>query len=179
MAKIIEKILIALAAIIAIPFVVALFVNKNFVVDREIIINKPKAEVFDYTKHLKNQLNYSKWFSIDPQMKTRYTGTDGTVGFVMRWASNNQDVGKGEQEIKDIKEGDRIDVEIRMFEPFRSTDAAYTTTEAVAQNQTRVKWVYLGNTPYPMNLLGCLCMNKIGENIETGLLNLKNILEGR
>ena len=48
-------ILIVLLIIIAIPLVVALFVKKSYSVERETIIDKPRAEVFNYIKFLKNQ----------------------------------------------------------------------------------------------------------------------------
>ncbi len=50
--KNLKKIFAVIAIIIAIPLVVALFVKKDYVVEREIIINKPKAEVFEYIKFL-------------------------------------------------------------------------------------------------------------------------------
>src|SRR5690606_7302599 len=102
--KIVKKILIVLAIIIAIPLIIALFVKKDYAVQREVTIDKPKQEVFDYIKYLKNQDNYSKWNKIDPEMKKSYKGTDGTVGFISRWESNKKEVGWGEQEIKKITE---------------------------------------------------------------------------
>ena len=83
--KNLKKIFAVIAIIIAIPLVVALFVKKDYVVEREIIINKPKAEVFEYIKFLKNQDNYSKWNMMDPDMKKTYQGTYGTVGFISAW----------------------------------------------------------------------------------------------
>ena len=72
-------------------------------------------EVFDYVKYLKNQDNFSKWASMDPDMQKTYRGTDVTVGFVSAWASDNPDVGVGEQEIKAITAGQRIDFELRFI----------------------------------------------------------------
>jgi len=175
--KTLKRVAIVLLILLSLPFLSALFLPRKFVIEREVVIKKPKQEVFDYVKHLKNQEKYSKWALIDPKMKTSYRGTDGTVGFVMAWESNNQDVGKGEQEITKIAEGDRVDVEIRISEPFQSVDPAYTATEAVADDQTRVKSVYLGKMPYPMNLLCGYVQNKIGEDMATGLTTLKNLLE--
>ena len=86
-------------------------------------------------------------------MKKTYSGTDGTVGFVSAWESDNKDVGIGEQEIKKITEGERIDFELRFFEPFESTDPAYMTTESVSENQTKVKWGFNGHMDYPMNIM--------------------------
>jgi hypothetical protein len=44
-------------------------------------------------------------------------GTDGMVGFVYARGGNDQ-AEKGEQEIKNITEGERIDVEVRFIKPF-------------------------------------------------------------
>lgn len=174
-----KKILIAIVIIIAIPLVIALFVKKDYSVEREITINKPKQEVFNYVKYLKNQDNYSKWATMDPNMKKTYRGTDGTVGFVSAWESDKDDVGTGEQEIKKITEGERIDFELRFIKPFEATEPAYMTTESVSENQTKVKWGFSGHISYPMNIM-MLSMDfekMIGDDLETGLLNLKSKLE--
>ena len=116
---------------------------------------------------------------IDPAMKKEFRGTDATVGFVSSWESTNKDVGKGEQEIKGIKDGERIDYEIRFIEPFASTSSAFMSTEAVSENQTKVKWNFHGVMPYPMNLMQLVMdMDKaIGGDLLTGLTNLKKLLE--
>ncbi|WP_244270376.1 SRPBCC family protein [Christiangramia echinicola] len=119
--NILKKILIVLVVIIAIPLILALFVPKSYEVERNIIIDQPKQEVFNYVKYLKNQDNYSKWASMDPDMEKTYSGTDGTVGFVSAWNSENEEVGKGEQEIVKLEDGERIDFELRFYEPFEST----------------------------------------------------------
>lgn len=164
---------------IAIPLITALFVKKEYVVEREIIINKPRLNVFKYLLYLKNQDNYSNWAKMDSEMKKSYRGIDGTVGFVSAWESNKKDVGKGEQEIIKITEGERIDYELRFFEPFKSTAPAYLITESVSDNQTKVKWGFNGHMNYPMNLL-LLFINfekMIGDDLASGLYNLKTELE--
>ena len=107
--KILKTIGITLAVIIGAFLLVALFVKKDYAVKREITISKPNQQVFEYIKYLKNQDNYSKWNMMDPAMTKTYSGTDGTVGFVAAWDSQNENVGKGEQEIKGITEGERMD----------------------------------------------------------------------
>lgn len=174
-----KKILIIVLVIIAIPFVVAVFVPKDYSVEREIIISKPKQEVFEYVKYLKNQENYSKWATMDPDMKKTYRGTDGTVGFVSAWESENEDVGTGEQEIIKITEGERIDFELRFIKPFESTSPAFMTTESISDNQTNVKWGFNGHMNYPMNLT-MLFMDfekMIGDDLQAGLSKLKTELE--
>lgn len=177
--KILKRILIAVVIIIAIPLITALFVKGDYAVERETSISKPKQMVFDYIKFIKNQNNYSVWNMKDPNSKMDYTGTDGTVGFISAWDSEMKDVGKGEQEIKKITEGERVDMELRFKKPMESTDYAYMTTEAIDSTQTKVKWGFNGKMPYPFNFM-CLFMNMdkmLGPDLQTGLDNLKGILE--
>ncbi len=94
---------------------------------------------------------------------------NGTVGFISSWDSEQKNVGKGEQEIKNIKEGERIDYEIRFIKPFESTAPAYMITEG-ASNQTKVKWGFQSRMPYPMNLMMVFMdiPGMIGEDLQTG-----------
>jgi uncharacterized protein YndB with AHSA1/START domain len=177
--KILKNILIAIIIIIAIPLIIALFVQKEYAVVREITISKPKQEVFDYIKYLKNQDVYSKWATMDPEMEKTYRGEDGTVGFVSAWNSKKDDVGVGEQEIIKITEGERIDFELRFISPFEAVEPAYMTTTSVGENETKVQWGFSGHMDYPMNLM-MLFMDfeqMIGDDLATGLSKLKTVLE--
>lgn len=177
--KIAKRILIALAIIVAIPLIAALFINGDYKLEREVIIKKPKQVVFDYVKLIKNQNNFSVWNMKDPNSKMNYTGTDGTVGFISSWESQMREVGTGEQEILKIEEGSRIDVELRFTKPMTMKDNAYMVTEAIDSTQTKVKWGFFGTSPYPMNFT-CLFMDMdkmIGPDLQKGLDNLKVILE--
>lgn len=177
--KMLKKILLVIAIVIAIPLIIALFVKTEYAVQKEITINKPKQLVFDYIVLLKNQDYFSKWANMDPHMKKTYTGTDGTVGFISAWESTNEEVGTGEQEIKKITEGERIDFELRFIKPFEATESAFMTTESISENETKVVWGFNGHMPYPMNIM-MLFMNieeMIGGDLQTGLENLKAELD--
>lgn len=175
----IKKLSILLAAIIAVPFILALFVKNDYSVERDVIINKPNAEVFNYIKQLKNQNKYSKWASIDPNMTKTFSGTDGTVGFISAWDSKNEEVGKGEQEIIAITPEKRVDYELRFLSPFESTSPAFMETSALTLETTKVTWGFEGSMDYPMNLLFLFMDFEqiIGDDLQTGLDNLKSILE--
>lgn len=177
--KMLKTILFTILGIVALALIAALFIKKEYAVEKEITINKPKAEVFEYIKLLKNQNNYSAWAKLDPNMKKEYKGTDGTVGFVSAWDSENGDAGKGEQEIKKIADGERIDYELRFIEPIKSTDIAYMTTQSIDSTHTKVKWGFQGKMVYPTNLmLAFMNINEmIGKDLTDGLTNLKSILE--
>ncbi|HEY1024399.1 MAG TPA: SRPBCC family protein [Sphingobacteriaceae bacterium] len=176
--KIIKSILIVIVGIVAVALIAALFIKKEYAVERDIVINRPEAEVFTYIKQLRNQDHFSVWATRDPNMKKEYRGTDGTVGFISAWEGNDE-VGKGEQEIKKITEGERIDYELRFIEPFQATDDAYMTTDSISENQTQVKWGFSGKMDYPMNLM-LLFMDMeemLGGDLKTGLEKLKTQLE--
>jgi hypothetical protein len=134
--------------------------------------------VFNYIKYLKNQAQFSKWVMMDPNLKQEFRGTDGTVGFVAAWEGNKR-AGKGEQEIRKITEGERLDVEVRFIKPFEGIANTPFTTESVAAGQTKVKWGMSSRMKYPMNIM-LLFMNfdkTLGNDIQISLGNLKRILE--
>jgi len=173
------KLLYIIIGIVLIPFVVALFLKKEYTVVRSVEVNKPIGQTFGYLKLLKNQDDFSSWAEKDPNMKTMYTGNDGEVGFVSRWESEDKDVGVGEQEIVKITEGERIDYEMRFYKPFEATDSSYITTKSLSENKTEVVWGFQGKMNYPMNLmLLFMDMDKtIGTEFESSLGKLKTILE--
>lgn len=173
--KTIKKILIILVVIIAIPLIAALFVKREFTSERKITINKPRQEVFDYIKYLKNQKNYDVWHKMDPNVKITTKGTDGAVGFVSAW--DGEKVGKGEQEITNIVEGERIDTKLRFKTPFESEASCYMLTEAIGAHQTVVKWGISGKSPYPFNLMSLFF--DMGNDFDEGLKGLKTVLENQ
>jgi hypothetical protein len=170
---------LSIVGIVALVLIVALFINGKYAVEREVKINKSKQEVYDYVKYLKNQDNFSVWAKADPAMKKEFAGEDATVGCMASWDSENPDVGKGEQKIVKIAEGERIDYELHFIEPFESTDYAYLTTTSVNDSVTSVKWGFHGEMKYPMNLM-MLFMDMeamLAPDLQNGLNNLKGILE--
>jgi uncharacterized protein YndB with AHSA1/START domain len=178
-----KKILIGLGLVIGLIVVVLaaaiVLAPTDFAVEREIVINRPRAEVFEYAKILKNQNDWGPWFKRDPGMKQEFTGTDGAPGFTSKWTSQNPEVGSGEQEIKRIVPNERIDCELRFTEPMNSKADAYLTTEDSGPGQTKVKWGFKGSMPRPFNLFP-LIMDldaAVGKDYEDGLASLKQILE--
>lgn len=177
--KILKIIIIVVIALVALVLLVALFVKKEYAVEREIVVSKPKKDVFDYIKLLKNQDNYSVWVMMDPNSKRETTGEDGTVGFTSKWDSQNENVGKGEQTIKNLIDGERIDLDLRFIKPFEGVATAYMTTEAVGEDQTKVKWGFNSSMPYPMNIMKLVINMEemLGKDLQKGLENLKSELE--
>lgn len=177
--KIIKYLVIGVTGLIVVLCILGFIAPKDFSVERDVIINKPKDQVYAYLKQIKNQDNWSVWNKKDPNMKKSFRGSDGSIGFVSAWDSENKDVGAGEQEIKNLTEGSRIDVELRFIKPFESTSQAYLITEDAGEGQTKVKWGFSGKMPFPMNAM-MLFMDMdeaIGKDLADGLSNLKTLQE--
>ena len=175
----IKKIFFGLLGIIALLLIAALFMPKEYAVEREVTINKPVDSVFKYVKYLKNQNEFSVWANIDPNMKSTFKGTDGAVGAISAWESKVKEVGIGEQEITQITEGKRLDFELRFKEPMNDTAKGFMSTERISDNQTKVKWGINGTFPYPFNvMLPFMKMDEmIGKDLQQGLDNLKVKME--
>ena len=170
-------ILIVIGAIIAIFLLVALVVKKDFLLVKEITIDKPKQEVFDYVKLIRNQEHYSVWVMKDPDIKIVYTGIDGTVGFTSAWESNDKNVGIGEQEISKIATPESMEVEVRFKKPFEGTNHARTVLTAMGGTQTKVTTLFSGKSKFPMNIMNLFMDKLVGGDMQKNLVNLKNNLE--
>ncbi len=172
-------IVIAIIVIIfVLPLLIALFVSREYGVEGEIVINRPKEEVFNYIKLIRNQDNYSKWVMTDPNMKKTFTGTDGTLGFVYVW-NGNKKAGEGEQEITGLAEDERITTEIRFVRPFKAVSHTYMNTEAMSEHSTKVVWGFTGKSNYPINLMTAMMKGALTKDINISLGNLKQILENK
>lgn len=176
--KIIKKILLAIGILILLVLISALFIKKDYAVEKEIIINKPASEVYDYVRILRNQNAFSTFAKKDPNIKSVYTGKDGETGSVFAWEGNSE-VGSGEQKITKLTKDQRIDIEMHFINPFESYAPAYFTFENVSANQTKIKWGMNGKMVYPLNFMRIFfdMEEMIGKEYQISLQNLKSILE--
>lgn len=167
-----------LAAIVFIVLILGAIAPKTYNVSRSIEIAKPKDEVFENLKFLKNQDAWSPWNKKDPNMEKKFTGTDGEVGAISYW-NGNKDVGEGEQELTKIVDGERVESELRFLKPWKSTSDAYITTEEIDQDNTKVTWGFSGKNKFPTSIF-MLFMNMdkaVGGDFEEGLSSLKELME--
>lgn len=173
--KILRRILLTLLIVIVIPLIIALFLPNAYSSESEIVINKPKQQVFDYIKMVKNQDHFGKWQLSDPEMKTEEEGVDGTVGYKYSWDSEK--LGKGAQIITNIVEGERMESDMFFLDFNDDAHHAYVITEAQSDDKTLVKWGIKGETPYPFNFL--TLFSNMDDDFKVGLENLKKIVESQ
>ncbi len=176
--SILLNILIVVGIIISIILILALIAPKAYTVTRSILIQQPAAVVYEYIKYLNNQENYSKWATMDPNTINTYTGTAGTVGSSHQWESKQRNVGMGIQTITALEPNAKVSTTIEFIKPFAGVAQASLSTQA-KNDYTQVVWELSSTMKYPSNaLLLVMNMNKmIGNDLEVGLANLKNVLE--
>lgn len=175
--SIISIILMVVAVIVVLPFIIALFVKKEYRIEERVSIRKPASEVFSYVKLIKNQEHYSKWVMADPNMKKTLTGIDGTVGFIYAWESEDKGVGAGAQEIIQLVDNKKINTEIRFIKPFEGTGYVTMLTDSTSANETNVTWIMEGKSKYPMNITNLFMGKMLHNDMQLSLQNLKNNLE--
>lgn len=151
---------------------------RHFRIEKQLVIDRPSHIVFEKLKTIKTHVDWNPWTKKDRNIKFDYKGVDGTVGFIAAWKGNN-DVGEGEQEIKNIIEGKRIDLELRFKKPMEATNQSYFIVEPMYEQQTNVKWGMIGKLSFPGNVIYMLANvpKKLGYDFDEGLRVFKAILE--
>ena len=172
-----KTLFLILVAIIASALLVAAVLPKNFKIEQEIVINKPRVVVFDYLKMTKTNNDWNPFSTKDPTVALQYTGEEGTVGFTNSWSADDNQVGAGEQEITNIIPNERIDSELRLTKPMKKTSQVYFTTTAIDENQSKVTWVMTGRNAFPVNLIYFFTQKETKKDFAEGLKNLKEALE--
>jgi hypothetical protein len=156
----------------------AIFANKTFVVQREILIPGNSNDIYEYLRFLRNHKSFSKWTNKDPGKAEFIKGYDGTVGFKQSWHNYEDKAGVGELEIKELKSNQSIKLFHHYQKPIKGFSESDILLESNSGTKTLIKWTYTGHTRYPMNLLISLMnMDKIvGKDLEHCLTRLHQTL---
>jgi len=173
-----KKVLIIVGLLVVVVAILGFISPRTFVIEKSVTIEKPRFLIFDKIRFLKSHEAWNPWAKADPSIKYDWKGQDGAVGFTTHWKGNNK-VGEGEQEIKAIVEGERIDYEIRFKAPFETINHSYLTTIEDGDLKTKVTWGMRGTMTFPGNVMFKIfkMQNKLEDDFEEGLNILKAILE--
>lgn len=171
-----KKFLYGLLALIALVLIVAAIMPRSYNVIVDIIVDKPKDQVRNYVKLLKNQPTYSVRYQTDPNQALAYSGIDGTVGFTQT-RSGNKEVGVGEQTITQIAEGEYFEVLIHFMRPMEWKNTSRTSVESFSPTQTRVVNTFEWSDPWPLNIVSLCFKPVIRKDMIQNMNNLKKVLE--
>jgi uncharacterized protein YndB with AHSA1/START domain len=173
----IKKILLVLAAIVAVILVVAAFQPAEFRVTRSTTIAAPAAVVFAEINDFHRWQAWSPWEKLDPAMKRTFDGPPAGVGAIYGWEGNNE-VGAGRMTITESQPAELIRIRLEFLKPME----AQSTTEFTLRPEgsgTAVTWTMAGRNNYLAKIM-CLFMNMdkmLGGQFEQGFANLKAVAE--
>ncbi|WP_426360362.1 SRPBCC family protein [Pseudocolwellia sp. HL-MZ19] len=174
-----RKLLMIVVLLISILLIAAFFVDKEYKIQRSIIIEQPNEVVFNYIKHINNHKYFIVWSDLPINTTWVFKGEDGNVGYTVFWKNENEINNAGEKEIISIEEGKRVDFEVRFLQPYKAIIPSFMTTQRLGTNSTKVSWGTYGQLNYPKNaiLLFYDYGSKFNGQLDVGLTNLKNALE--
>ena len=175
--RILRNILIGLVGLIAVLAVIGLFLPRQVIVERDIVIDAAPEAVFPHVSSLQAFAEWSPWGDYDPDMQVTYSGPEVGVGNVMVWTSDHPNVGNGRQEIIEAIENERIRTALN-FDGMPPSEA-WWRLEADGE-ATRVVWgldADMGGNPIN-RWFGLLLDGFVGADYERGLSQLQTAVEG-
>jgi uncharacterized membrane protein len=176
--RLITKILKVLAiALLVIAAIGLIFFSSRIHVERSITINQKQDVLFNYVNDLRNWNNWTPWYQLDTMAKFTYEGPQSGTGAIIRWDSNNKDVGKGSIIIFESKPDSLIRQHLNFMEQ-KDTAHSYFRFEPVTGG-TLVKWgfdVDAGANPL-LRIMGSFMDDYIGMDFDKGLSRLKEVAE--
>jgi hypothetical protein len=172
-----KKILLGLAALVAVFLVIVAMQPDEFRVSRSATVTAPPARVFAQVNDFHNWEAWSPWAKLDPNAKATFEGPQSGEGAVFIWAGNNE-VGEGRMTLMQSRPSESIRIKLDFVKPMEGTSDVEFTFKP-QNNDTVVTWTMSGQN----NFIGkaiCLIMNQdkmIGGYFEKGLANLKSVVE--
>jgi len=166
------KILLVLAALVAVFLIVAAFQPDSFRVERSATISAPPAIVFAQVNDLHAWQEFSPWAKLDPEAKNTYEGPRAGPGAAFAWSGNSK-IGQGRMTITESRPNELVRMKLDFIKPMESTSTAEFTFKADGDS-TLVAWSMSGKNNF-IGKVFCLVMNMdktVGGDFEKGLANL-------
>ena len=171
--KVLKYIGIIALCLLLIGIILMFVVQTHVIVKRSITIDAPKELVKDQIVYFENSKEWFPWFAVDPNVKDRIEGEDGTVGARYYW-NGNEAFGEGSQEITAIDEN-RVEFNVNLVRPFENSINSYFEFEE-NRSSVNVTWACTLTLSRPQNILRLfkdMGEEAMGNLYEYGLSNLK------
>ncbi len=178
----IKRLLLSVTVLIAILILASFFLPQKQHVERSVEISAPAEKIYPHLANPKLFSQWSPWSSIDPDMKTTYTGAVSGKGAGMSWQSDNQSVGSGSWVITKAVENKSLEVNMDFGDQggatsFFTLDPSEANTDSSVK--TKVTWGFdtdAGMNPI-MRYMGLLMDKMVGTEYAKGLETLKQKVE--
>jgi hypothetical protein len=154
-------------------------------VERSITIARPKSQIHLLLTNMRRFNEWSPWFARDPVATYTFSGPESGVGAKLTWVSQQSDVGSGTQTIVAVVPDESVTLDLDFGVRGTSVARFDLRTES---GETRVTWNL--DSELPLNLdqrfgwnavgryMGLFMDRLVGADFESGLANLKQIVDG-
>ena len=161
-------------------FIAAFFGPNKYRVTRSIEIDAPISTVWNQVSLYNNWKNWSPWIGVDPRAKYTLEGEDGEVGTTFSWKGNPNKTGRGSMTTTGMNINEKFEYELSFLEPYEMDAKGFLLLEEKG-NKTFVKWSSGGDIPFMQRtmMLFSDIDGMIGPSFESGLLKMKDFLEGK
>ncbi|PSN18803.1 hypothetical protein C7271_10630 [filamentous cyanobacterium CCP5] len=172
----------AIVAVVVLAFGAGFLLPSQVHVERSILVDAPLAAVFSKISDFQQWDAWSPWAQLDPDASMTISGSG--VGQTMSWSSENPQVGEGTQEVVALESPNYLKTHLN-FGHQGGADAAFSLTPEA--DATRVLWSLDTDMREGVPLLGqplstyfgFFMDSMIGTDYETGLQNLKQVVEAQ
>lgn len=167
-----KKILIGVAAVVAVLVAVVATRPSEFKVARSTTIAAPAPAVFALVNDFRKWGQWSPYEKLDPAMKKTYEGQPSGNGASYSWAGNSQ-AGEGRATIVESRPNELIRIRLDFEKPFPGTAHATFTFKPEGE-KTQVTWALDGTNNFLAKAVHLvLDMDKmVGGQFEEGLADL-------
>jgi hypothetical protein len=174
-----KKVLLGIAALVAILLIVVATRPNTYHVERSTKIAAPADTIFAVVSDFHSFRDWSPWAKRDPAMQATISTPSSGVGAKYEWQGNKQ-VGKGRMTFTELQAPVHAKEKLEFLEPFPSTaDTAFDIKPD--GNTATITWSMDGKANFVGKAFG-LFMNMdkmIGKDFEEGLTNLKRVAEAK
>lgn len=171
------KILLVLAALLAVLLLVAAFRPDDFRISRSALISAAPVAITAQIDTPRDFQAWNPWAKLDPNIQLSYEGPASGVGAASSW-NGDASVGAGRLTVIESRPGELVRLRLDFLKPFASTATAeFVLTPE--EGQTRVTWSMYGKRNFLTKVIGLVCrMDKTMErSFDEGLANLKQRLQ--
>ena len=157
---------------------IGLIQPKTYAVERKIEIKVPSQEVYDYLCSWKQWKKWSPWEKLDSSMYSKIEGKDGQLGSRYNWNSRNTEIGSGYLKFTKFDKNE-VSFDFNMMSPLNIKHKSSFNLMKVIERTTKVTWVIKGELAFFERVSSIFWSmdDIIGQDMEKGLRNLKNLVE--
>jgi hypothetical protein len=171
-------VVLSVVAILIVGVLIAAAIRPDaFIMQRSAGMRAPAERIFPLINDLRVHESWSPFDKPDPATTKVHSGAAQGQGAVYEWNGKGQ-AGSGRIAITESHPFSRIVMQLDMLKPIRASNTVVFSLEPRA-DATLVTWAMHGHTPYLAKILHLFFnMDRmVGREFETGLANLKAIVE--